>query len=225
MRGERGLTPGGRPGQASIDAAVAAGKRGKTVEEIIGKRRDMVAGVVESAIKWSKKANPKGQPSLAYIPAPTKQEFISLVDSGQVKAGDVLVSPPEYRDGVRISEPGFVVVTQDAIDNRNKTPEQIKQEKAEKEIQSKMDPRVTKINTWSRRLSGSKYDLSKMSAKQKASRNKRVGALRAIAEQLVIDLEKKENWGTDDTGQPLSEAEKRSRAAAKAFLRKFKIEK
>ena len=214
-----GVPTGGRPGQAAIETATAAAKRGKTVEEIIGKRRDMVAGVVESAIKWSRKQNPKGPVSLAYIPAPTKQEFISLVDSGQVKAGDVLVSPPEYHQGVRISEPGFVVVTQDAIDNRNKTPEQIKQEKAEKEIQSKMDPRVTKINTWSRRLSGSKYDLSKMSAKQKSSRNKRVGDLRAIAEKLSADMDAKKARGE------LSEAEKRSQAAAKAFLQKFKIEK
>ena len=82
-----------------------------------------------------------------------------------------------------------------------------------------MDPRVTKINTWSRRLSGSKYDPSKMSAKQKSSRNKRVGDLRAIAEKLSADMDAKKARGE------LSEAEKRSLAAAKAFLQKFKIEK
>ena len=100
-----------RAGQAARFPIQTERKKAPTpVEVTVGKRRDLAAGVIEAAMKWS--AGVSGPPSVANIPAPNAQEFHELVRLGRVKAGDVLVSP----GGEDISWE-FLIVTQKAIDS------------------------------------------------------------------------------------------------------------
>jgi len=207
----RGTSPGQGPTKAQIDRAMAAGTRAKEAEGFIGKRREMVAGVIEASVKWSRKADPNGPVHPGHIPSPTKEEFIRLVESRQVQAGDVLITPPEIEKGVRRSDPGFVVVTQKAIDDRHKSHEQLQQEKAQKAFEATLDPRARKLGTWEKR-----FDTG---STPKKARVKKVREMREVAEELSAAMLIKASRGE------LSRAERRSWDIAKEFLKKFPLEK
>ena len=222
MRSETGarIVPGqgqGRnPGysersQKLIAESVAAKKRAEKAVAFIGKRREMIAGVIEATVKWSRRADPNGPVHPGNIPSPTKEEFIRLVESREVQAGDVLITPPEIEKGVRRSDPGFVVVTQQAIDDRHKSHEQLQQEKDQKAFEAKMDPRSRKLKTWEKRFDEGGVP--------KKARVKKLRELRKLAVELESAMLFKAAKGE------LSPHERASWDYAKEFLKKFPFEK
>ena len=75
------------------------------VQQGFQKRREMAAGIIQSAVKFSMLAG-TDQFDVAYIPAPNGDEFKALVAKGQLKAGDVIISPPS-----QTTDAQFMIVT------------------------------------------------------------------------------------------------------------------
>jgi len=110
------LGAGAGPTRGDVKEAVGSGKRAVSASGMMAQRKVRYADLIESAAKWSHVANPRGPVSLAAIPAPGKDEFSAMVARDLVKPGDVLVKPPEYRNGVKIADAAFVIVSKEAID-------------------------------------------------------------------------------------------------------------